>query len=306
MAERNFLFPVQDNCLTDEEVFFDWEKLNTRFLHPRTGWMVVSGEFLRFSVPESRIYEKQVISLQGWKVSSTFHALLREYGLLFKVDIAWGDETIPLRVVSIANNYYVEEFPFAVDTGDGLGFLISSKFFETFRDNAKEEVGRGQVEISRRLLFLCMISRSQHPDLTVEEFSKWSPFMVNAQIKWWAQKEEMCGWLRVSGEDAGLEDYPGAGSQSVVEIGRVFGGGTRASVGEQDGCVIMWEHGVEAEPVKRPKEVFVGLEEEAEAPAAEPVAAELAATPARGRDEESGKEGAFVNSSIIFRKSAVG
>ena len=270
MAEnvKTYLFPVADNCISDEEIAFDWDKLNTRFLFPRTGWMRITGEFLRFSLPETRIKIDQHISLQGWKVSTKFHALLREYGILYKVDLVWDNETVPLRVISLANNYIVEEFPFAVDTGDGPGFLISAKHFEVFRDHGKEKVAPGMIGVDRRLLFLCIISRTQYPSITLDEFSRWTPFMVKAQINWWATKEEMCGLLRVSGVEAGLEDYMGMEDQSVVEIKRVSTEeGAMTSVGRQDTSVLSWEPAIQPEPVKRCGKVETLAEEVGVSPA---------------------------------------
>ena len=45
--------------------------------------------------------------------------------------------------------------------------------------------------------------------------------MVNAQLRWWACQEVVVVLKRVTGVEAGLEDYMGVGEQSVVEIGRV-------------------------------------------------------------------------------------
>ena len=95
--EENVLdVSVEDNTLSDQELQFPWEAVTTDFLEERTGWMIISGEFLRYSFKEIRMSDEDPIYLQGWKVTEKFHALMRDYGRLFATIVRWSNHSIPL------------------------------------------------------------------------------------------------------------------------------------------------------------------------------------------------------------------
>ena len=247
---------VDDNCVQDHEIQFPWGALTTDFLEERTGWMVISGEYLRYSFKEIRESDDDPIFLQGWKVAEKFHALMRNYGRLFAVSIRWSNHLIPINVVALENLYVLEEFPHNIKTGDGLAYLISKRHFDVYRDNAKEMPAPGEIDVGKRLLFLCLISRGQFPDLTLLQFANWSAEQVLDQISWWEERERTVGTSRVSAIDAGMEH--GILDDSVVEVSPNYSltpegavGGAGISVGCQDQAVVMWEKSEVGEPVKR-------------------------------------------------------
>ena len=280
-AEKFFSFSgVDDMCLTEDDIRFGWDGVNTGLIIPRDEEKRRTFKFLRLSCPETRMSNMEHVRLEGWKVMPQFHAKMHEYGTLFQVSIEWNSTKFPLYIVSIDKGHEVDNFPHQIPCGRGPAFTVAQDTFNVFRDFAREKTEPGEALVGVRLLFHVLVLKNRYPGLSLSEFCLWSEARIISEIEWFTGREDSRSMIRMTAGDACLISHPGVGLPScwdgkydasdsdeeaqgskevdisVEVVGEVRAGPSSETVGREDRCVLMWEKEasatvpIEAEPVK--------------------------------------------------------
>ena len=192
------------------DVQFPVSKVKKEPLQARAGWMR-DMDIFRYIVEPKDSDGSQDIALEAWSIGRCVHNRINEIGNLYRVRINWDLATISLNVIGIKDEVPLSLMPSVMDTGDGLGYVIRRRDFETYRLFGKGRCVDGPA-MGARLLYLCCLDLDEHQCVTLSDFEQWPAELV---LK--AMEDHVAGetFRRPDADEAGLVCIRRLGSDPV-------------------------------------------------------------------------------------------
>ena len=182
-------------------------------LYTRTDLMIHSLEVFRYQLGPKHANGFQPIQLETWSFAPTWHARRHVVADLFAVSLNLGSVIFCTNVLVKRDVVVEEDFPAAIETGDGLGYTIDRTSWITYLQFKSAPIEG--ISIDTRLLYLLLVNRRTMGQITLEEFSVLPLETINDLMISTCPGEV---WERPSPQEAGLRDLKVVDEETLVIV----------------------------------------------------------------------------------------